>query len=717
MMKHLDRKLMWLGATALLGFSSPIAAVAYDDAITDGDPSPEMCATVGVFLPGYRPPAAFIAPKPPVAPPQVSISPPAPRISPIPTGPLSAIDQCYADAGQDEKKLAACDALANAVTAVVSTGTRIRGLPEDAALPVEVLTREQLQNRGAPNMSDLLRSVTEASKTAPDANTGASGYGDAQISLRGMGSGRTLGMVNGRRLDELGAAPPPPPPPAPARMSPPPAPRLAPNAPPVIYRDAPLGIGSERYPNAQLNGFKQVAEEPMSTFSIDVDTAAYANVRRFLSEGQRPPREAVRVEEMINYFDYGYSGPERRETPFSTHLAMTPAPWADGRQLIHIGVQGFKPAAGTEPPLNLVFLVDTSGSMSSPDRLPLAQKSLNVLIDQLRPQDKVSMVAYAGSAGAVLSPTDGRQKLKMRCAVNALQSGGSTAGGAGLKLAYGLAEQNFDKNAVNRVILMTDGDFNVGVTDNKSLEDFVADKRKSGIYLSVYGYGRGNYQDQRMQVLAQNGNGTAAYVDRFSEARKLFRTDFTRSLYPIADDVKIQVEFNPARVAEYRLVGYETRMLKKEDFNNDAIDAGEVGAGASVTAIYEITPVDGRRMVDRPRYGERSVAPTPSQELAFLKIRYKAPGGKTSQLITRPITARDSYASLDAAPASTRWAVAVAAYGQKLRDDPFITARFGWEDVLTLAQKGRGDDPDGLRAEMVALTQTARDLRDRNAGL
>ena len=468
---------------------------------------------------------------------------------------------------------------------------------------------------------------------------------------------------------------------------------------------------TEKYPGAAANPVKRVAEEPVSTFSIDVDTAAYANVRRFLSEGAAPPRDAVRVEELVNYFDYGYARPTAQEPPFKSTVAVVPSPWSKDRQLLHIGVQGYAAPRAGQPPLNLVFLIDTSGSMSGPDRLPLAQKALNVLIDQLRPQDRVSMVAYAGSAGAVLSPTDGRSKLKMRCALTALHSGGSTAGGRGLELAYALAKQNFDSKAVNRVILVTDGDFNVGIADPSRLKDFVADQRKSGVYLSVYGFGRGNYNDTMMQTLAQNGNGTAAYVDSLQEARKLLRDDFDSALFPIADDVKIQVEFNPAKVSEYRLIGYETRLLNREDFNNDQVDAGEVGSGAAVTAIYEITPVGATPSSDPLRYGAKPSPATGGSELAFLKIRYKPPGGSTSKLIERPIGAGDVRPSLAAAPEATRFAVAVAAYGQKLRGDPWVDAGFDWDAVTGLAQGARGEDPYGLRAEFVQLARAAKDVK------
>ncbi|WP_454759170.1 vWA domain-containing protein [Caulobacter segnis] len=509
----------------------------------------------------------------------------------------------------------------------------------------------------------------------------------------------------------VGAPPPPAPPPLPI-------PSVQSNyaAAPAIISGAPhvpTTMDTERYPGAAANPVKRVAEEPVSTFSIDVDTAAYANTRRFLNDGSAPPRDAIRVEELVNYFDYGYARPASAETPFRATVAVAPSPWSKERQILHIGLQGYATPRTDAPQLNLVFLVDTSGSMWGADRLPLAQKALNVLIDQLRPQDRVAIVAYAGSAGAVLSPTDGRSKLKMRCALGALQAGGSTAGGQGLELAYALAKQNFTKGSVNRVILVTDGDFNVGISDPTRLKDFVADQRKSGVYLSVYGFGRGNYNDTMMQALAQNGNGVAAYVDTLNEARKLLRDDFQASLFPIADDVKIQVEFNPARVAEYRLIGYETRLLNREDFNNDQVDAGEVGSGASVTALYEITPVGARPSSDPLRYGEQKAAPVASGELAFLKVRYKPPGGTVSKLIERPIGKADTVSTLSAAPESTRFAVAVAAYGQKLRGDPWVGDSFDWPAITALAQGARGEDPDGLRAEFVQLTKAARDVKAR----
>jgi len=474
-------------------------------------------------------------------------------------------------------------------------------------------------------------------------------------------------------------------------------------------------VDTERYPDVGSNPIKQVADDPVSTFSIDVDTASYANVRRFLNDGHLPPRDAVRVEELINYFDYGYALPTSPDTPFAIHAALAPSPWAPGKEIIHIGLQGYDIAPDKQPPLNLVFLMDVSGSMDEPTKLPLVQKALNVLIDQLRPEDKVSIAVYAGAAGAVLPPTSGNQKLKIRCAVDAMRAGGSTAGGEGLALAYAMAEQGFDENAVNRVILMTDGDFNVGIDDPSRLEDFVAEKRDTGVYLSVYGFGRGNYNDVMMQTLSQSGNGTAAYIDTLKEAHKLFRDDFSGSLFPIADDVKIQVEFNPDRVAEYRLIGYETRLLNREDFNNDQVDAGEVGAGASVTALYEITPVGGPLSADPLRYQKVNAGPSESgDEVAFVKVRYKLPGGDTSTLIERPVTDADRPATLDAAPEATRFALAVAAYGQKLRGDPWVSADFGWDDIVTLAKGAKGEDEFGLRGEFVQLVRDASTAKSVN---
>ncbi len=465
-------------------------------------------------------------------------------------------------------------------------------------------------------------------------------------------------------------------------------------------------IDRDRYEEIIANPIRQVADAPVSTFSIDVDTASYANVRRYLVEGRKPPADAVRLEELINYFDYGYEGPASAKEPFRATAAVVPSPWSADRQIIHIGLQGYDIPRAELPPLNLVFLIDTSGSMDGQDRLPLAKRSLDVLINQLRPQDHVAMVAYAGSAGAVLSPTSGKDKVRMRCALGVLESGGSTAGGAGLELAYKLAQQNFRDGAVNRVILLTDGDFNVGVNNPDQLEDFIAEKRKTGVYLSVYGFGHDNYNDLLMQKLAQAGNGTAAYVDSLDEGRKVFRDDFSASLFPIADDVKIQVEFNPAVVREYRLIGYETRMLNREDFNNDRVDAGEVGAGAAVTALYEVALVGSAPSNDPLRYQKPPRAAGKADEYAFLKVRYKLPGESKSHLMSRPITRADGH-SVRTAPESTRWAMAVAGFGQKLRGDPWLEDSFGWTEVEGLARGAMTHDEHGLRAQFLQLVRLA----------
>ena len=484
--------------------------------------------------------------------------------------------------------------------------------------------------------------------------------------------------------------------------------------PPLVVRSPPpTQPDTERYPNAVPNPVKRTADQPVSTFSIDVDTAAYANVRRFIARNQAPPRDAVRVEELVNYFDYGYARPASASRPFEITTAVTPSPWAEGRQIVHIGLQGYELPDNQRRPLNLTFLVDVSGSMSSADKLDLAKQSMNLIIDRLRPEDRVAVTYYAEGAGTVVGPTSGAEKLKLRCAVAALNARGGTAGATGMTNAYDQAEASLGRDRVNRILMFTDGDFNVGVTDDKRLEDYVADKRKSGIYLSVYGYGRGNYQDARMQTIAQSGNGIAAYVDNLDEARRLFGPRFDQGAFPIADDVKIQVEFNPARVAEWRLVGYETRLLDEADFNNDAVDAGEVGSGASVTALYEITPVGGPLQIAERRYRDNRIGRgggDPSGEVGFIQVRYKLPGQDRSDLIQKPLATSPDSAGPDE---STRWAMAVAAFGQKLRQDPWMSPTYDWDQVLALAQGARGTDDYGERAQFVQLVRAASSLPPR----
>jgi Ca-activated chloride channel family protein len=517
----------------------------------------------------------------------------------------------------------------------------------------------------------------------------------------------------------MGYAPPPAPPPVGM-----PASKVAPTTSYMLAQPMPGDINRDNYEDVEINGVKVVTKEPVSTFSIDVDTASYTNVRRMLNAGHLPPKDAVRIEEMINYFDYEYALPKSKDTPFETTVKVVPSPWSEGRQLMHVAVQGYDIKKDVRPPLNLTLLVDVSGSMSGPDRLPLAIKSLKMLIDELGERDKVSIVVYAGAAGAVLEPTSGADKGKILAALDRLSAGGSTAGGEGLRLAYSLAKQNFNKEGVNRVILLSDGDFNVGISNPEQLEDFVSRERESGVYLSILGFGGGNYNDLMMQKLAQSGNGVAAYIDNLNEGRKVLNDDLSGSMFSIANDVKIQVEFNPAKVAEYRLIGYETRILKQEDFNNDKVDAGEIGAGTSVTAIYEITPVGSKAtLVDGSRY---QPAPTPvggaTNELAFLKVRYKTPGQDTSKLITRPITSADQVADISKAPESTRFATAVAAYGSLLRGDPYLDKSFGWDRVIDLANGAKGEDAFGYRAEFIQLARNAKSaasqetLRPPNSG-
>ncbi len=531
---------------------------------------------------------------------------------------------------------------------------------------------------------------------------------------------RAAGKPSEGRIDQLYAEAPPAPPPPPSASAPYPAPVY--RAAPVVGFDGgsiaqsypqprPGDVDRERYEHKDINRVKLVAEEPVSTFSIDVDTAGYANVRRFLNNGVLPPKDAVRIEELVNYFDYDYALPDSKAVPFSTSVQLAPSPWGHGRELMRIGVQGYDIPRDRRPPLNLTLLLDTSGSMNPEDRLPLAIKSLKLLIDQLGKDDHVAIVAYAGSAGEVLEPTSGADKAKLIAALDRLHAGGSTAGGEGLRLAYDLAKQNYDKKGVNRVMLMTDGDFNVGINDPERLKDFITRERETGIYLSVIGFGHENYNDALMQKLAQNGNGIAAYVDTLNEGRKVFADDFSGSMFTIANDVKIQVEFNPAKVAEYRLIGYETRILNREDFNNDKVDAGDIGAGASVTAIYELTPVGSNaKLVDASRYAAaQKVSANPkATEFGYLKMRYKLPGQDTSKLIERPIGASDEVADISKAGESTRFATAVAGYGELLRGDPYLDKSFTWDSVIDLANSAKGKDEFGYRAEFVQLARLAK---------
>ena len=473
----------------------------------------------------------------------------------------------------------------------------------------------------------------------------------------------------------------------------------------------------DRFASAEPYPFKSVALEPVSTFSVDVDTASYSLVRRSLNAGRLPPREAVRVEEMINYFAYAYPRPESASTPFQPTITVVPTPWNAESRLVHVALKGYALSAAERPRANLVLLIDVSGSMAPADRLPLLQRAFAMLVDELRPEDTIAIVTYASNTATRLSPTRVADKARILEVIDGLQAGGGTYGEGGLQRAYALAEASFDAAAVNRIILATDGDFNIGVSDKGELQRYIEGKRKTGIYLSILGVGIGNHNDRLMQALAQNGNGVAAYIDTLNEARKVLVDEASASLFPIARDVKIQIEFNPAQVSEYRLIGYETRALRREDFSNDKIDAGDVGSGHAVTAIYEVMPVGaGQKLVEGLRYqptGRRAAEPAAKpageigQELAFFKFRYKLPAEDESRLVTLPVGAPHAPLELADAPADVRFSIAVAAFGQLLKGSPHLGA-YSIDNVIALADGAHGEDRFGLRAELVNLARMAK---------
>lgn len=471
----------------------------------------------------------------------------------------------------------------------------------------------------------------------------------------------------------------------------------------------------ERFEHKDINAVKLVADEPVSTFSVDVDTSSYSFVRQRLSQGYLPNPDAVRVEEFLNYFSYEYPGAKNKSAPFSTNVIVGDSPWKAGNKLLHIGIKGYDIVE--QPKSNMVFLLDVSGSMNSQNKLPLVKQSLELLLDQLRPDDTVAIVVYAGAAGTVLEPTKVKEKQKILSALSRLKAGGSTAGGQGIRLAYQLAEQNFDKNAVNRILLATDGDFNVGVSSPEQLKTLVERKRETGIYLSVLGFGQGNYHDTMMQALAQNGNGVAAYIDSLGEAQKVLVNEATSSLFTIAKDVKIQIEFNPATVAEYRLIGYETRALAREDFNNDKVDAGDIGSGHTVTALYEITPVGAKsQLIEPTRYTDNNGVDGKSSEgkageYALLKLRYKLPKESESKLITQIIAAENT---VDLQSDKTNWrarefyfSAAVAGFAHLLKNDKYM-GEWKFDDAIEMALDTRGRDEYGYRNEFVQLIRKAK---------
>ena len=476
-------------------------------------------------------------------------------------------------------------------------------------------------------------------------------------------------------------------------------------------RSANEPLNRENYHHFDSNPVTRVAESPVSTFSIDVDTGSYSNVRRMLNAGQLPTRDAVRIEELVNYFDYSYPPPDSADTPFQVTTETGPNPWNRNTRLLHIGIKGYQVAKADIPAANLVFLIDVSGSMQSPDKLELLKKGMKLLVKQMRPQDRVSIVVYAGASGVVLEPTAGDQTFKINQALDKLTAGGSTNGAAGIRLAYEVAQSAYLKDGVNRILLATDGDFNVGTTDFEQLIDLVETRRDSGIGLSTLGFGTGNYNDHLAEQLANKGNGTHAYIDTLNEANKVLVNQLSSTLLTIASDVKIQLEFNPAVVSEYRLVGYENRQLRREDFNNDKIDAGEIGAGHTVTALYEITLAgSGSERIDPLRYGGNHKAKrNHGNELALLRLRYKQPDSDTSQLIEAPVYRKSIKTDLEQTTERYRFAAAVAGFGQQLRGGEYLEG-FNYDAVLQLARGSRGSDANGYRGEFIQLVQLAQSV-------
>jgi Ca-activated chloride channel family protein len=478
----------------------------------------------------------------------------------------------------------------------------------------------------------------------------------------------------------------------------------------------PVADNTEEYSKIAENNFLTAKENPLSTFSIDVDRAAYSNVRRFIEQGTLPPADAVRLEEMVNYFDYDYQQP-KNDDPVAVYTEMSSCPWNNKHRLIHIGLKGKEISTENLPAANLVFLIDVSGSMQDQNKLPLVKASLKLLTDQLRDKDRVAIVTYAGEAGVALESTPGSKKEKIKDAIDKLDAGGSTAGAEGILQAYKIAHENFIGNGGNnRVILATDGDFNVGVSSDDELVSLIEKERKSNIFLTVLGFGMGNYKDSKMQQLADKGNGNHAYIDNMNEARKTLVNEFGSNLFTIAKDVKLQVEFNPAKVNAYRLIGYENRMLAKEDFNNDEKDAGEMGSGHTVTALYEVIPFgvkDGFANVDNLKYQDEPKAKMKTDltnEIMTVKIRYKTPEGNISKLITQAV--KDENKSIENTSANFRFSASVAEFGLLLRNSQF-KQNSDYKNVIALAENAKGDDKNGYRAEFINLVKTASSL-DKN---
>ncbi|MBP7507256.1 MAG: von Willebrand factor type A domain-containing protein [Prolixibacteraceae bacterium] len=476
---------------------------------------------------------------------------------------------------------------------------------------------------------------------------------------------------------------------------------------------APLSndFNTEDYSTINESGFKNVLINPLSTFSIDVDNASYSNIRRFINMGQLPPKDAVRIEEMINYFHYEYKEPTEGE-PFSIITEYTDCPWNEGNKLLHVALQGKKIKKDNLPPSNIVFLLDVSGSMNYPNKLPLVKSAMKILVDELRPQDKVSIVVYAGAAGLVLNATSGENKRQIIDAIDNLNAGGSTAGGEGLKLAYKIAGENFIKNGNNRIILATDGDFNVGVSSDSEMERLVSEEKKKGVFITVLGFGMGNYKDNKLEIIADKGNGNYAYIDNFQEARKVLISEFGGTLFTIAKDVKFQIEFNPDKVKAYRLIGYENRQLNAEDFNNDKKDAGEMGAGHQVTALYEIITTDSNTeisKIDELRYQENKKISNEkyNDELLTIKVRFKDPDKEESKLIS--VTVKDNCSDINKATENLKFIASVAQFGMLLRESEY-KGNSNLKNTIELARTGKGKDENGYAGEFIRLIEAAHNL-------
>ncbi|MGY3438302.1 MULTISPECIES: vWA domain-containing protein [unclassified Marinovum] len=568
------------------------------------------------------------------------------------------------------------------VAAVLVVPVMDIGAPRLTSLPKPVAVPTATKDSSDPQEEDLALSEIAPAPPAPPAPIAAEqAMSDSMGGIMSMEAPVGAGRVVGRAASKQAA------------------PQFQPMPEPTFI--APES-NTESFPEAESNPLKVTAETPVSTFSIDVDTAGWSVLRNMIETGQLPAKDTVRIEEMLNYFPYDYPGPEGSDA-FRAAVTVADTPWNAGTQLVHIGLQGALPEVDARPPLNLVFLLDVSGSMDAPNKLPLLKQSLRLMLGELRPEDEVAIVTYAGQAGVALEPTKAGERETILAALDSLGAGGGTAGAQGIERAYQMAEQMGGAGEVNRVLLATDGDFNIGIHDPDALTDFIEAKRDSGTYLSVLGFGRGNLDDATMQALAQNGNGQAAYIDTLSEAQKVLVDQLTGALFPIANDVKIQVEFNPAQVAEYRLIGYETRSLRREDFNNDKVDAGDIGAGHQVTALYEVTPVGSdARLTDPLRYGAAPAA-NDSDELGLLRLRYKAPGEDASRLIETPIVAGGEVS------ADMGFAFAIAGFGQVLRGGDYL-GDWSFDDAITLANSAKGADDFGYRAEAVRLMRLAKTL-------